>query len=234
MSKYEEFQQLFVSDGRTHQDLADDCFDAIDRLTRQMIEYSGWYSDDVEYISLSQPITSGRPKIVYRYKRSGRNLDRIRETAVWVNNLWSLGIRFRLRPDTTVSFSPREAMFVLPILAKSDLEGNITLKIESEGTFYRETDFGSLIELVFQRIQQLLEIGIQHLIGRSHKPDDLLDLGFVLDSESMKEFSAESQKPSTQPLEPTEEEATTPTNLPSVEGSAESDPSRSRHNYSVS
>ncbi len=191
MSKYEEFQHLFVEDGDTHQLQANACFDAIDELTYQLIEYSDWYPDDVEYITLGQPILPGKPKQMMRIKRTGRNRDRIREIASWMNNGWSLGIRFRLRPHVSVSFQPREVMFVLPILVNNSTSEEVTVQIEPEGTVYYPENFNSLVELTFQRIQTILELGVQRLISKSHRPEELHDLGFVLDSENLEELGIE-------------------------------------------
>jgi len=60
MSKYQEFQELFVQHGQDAHYQASHCFEAIEALTYRLIDYSGWFGDDVEYISLNQPIASSK------------------------------------------------------------------------------------------------------------------------------------------------------------------------------
>jgi hypothetical protein len=223
MSKYEQFQHLFVEDGDRHSIQSDACFDVIDQLTHQLIEYSEWHADDVECISLDQPILPGKPKQITRVKRSGKNRDRIRDVATWVNNGWSLGIRFRLRPHMSVSFQPREVMFVLPILVINHGGEEITVQTELAGTQYRPEQFDALVELTFERIQTILEQGVHQLIGRSHRPEELHDLGFVLDSEDLEELGIETtSKSAIQPArqekmaDPQPEPEIAPGNDPSV------------------
>jgi hypothetical protein len=194
MSKYEQFQQLFVDNGQSHKTDADDCFDAIADLTQQMIADSDWYSNDVEFISLNPSIALQKPHQILRFKRSGRNRERIREVAIWTGSFWSLGIRFRLRPQVNESFQPREIMFVLPILVKKKSNGNLIVKLDSDGTAYEPNEFERLTELVFQQIQKSLEQGIQHLIGRNSQFEELQDLGYVIRSESLQSLTVEIEK----------------------------------------
>jgi hypothetical protein len=182
LSKYQEFQARFVNHGQLHHTIAGECFEAIADLTQRMIDYSGWYADDVEYISLSHPIVPASPAKVRRFGRSGRNRERIREVASLVQGAWYLGIRFRLKPHVSVSFQPQEVQFVVPIWIKKDLAGNgdPVIQLKPHGRQYSLTEMETLIESVFQQIQQILEQGVQELMGVGDRQTELQSLGFVL------------------------------------------------------
>jgi hypothetical protein len=185
MSKYQEFQELFVNDGQTAHDQAGRCFEEIEDLTYQLVDYSGWFSDDVEYVTLSQPIGSAKPAKVKRFNRTGRNRERIREVATAIDGFWSLGIRFRLRPHLSVPFYPPEVMFVMPVLV-ANRDNQLVIKLEPDGTEYTIAEWGTLIELVFDRIHQILQGGIQTLLGVDDRREELQQLGFVLDTATLK------------------------------------------------
>ena len=202
MSKYEEFQQRFVADGDFHSQQVDRCLSAVDDLTRQLIAESGWYPDDVEYISLGQPVTRTKPARILRFKRTGKNLDRIRDVANCVGSTWSLGIRLRLRPHVSVSFEPREVMFVLPLLIQFNEENEVVFQIEPEGDIYAAGDPTSLVELTFDRIEQILDYGIQSLTSKSHRADELQEFGFLLDSETLEELGVATDSRSRPALQP--------------------------------
>jgi hypothetical protein len=195
MSKYQTYQQLFVNDGQRYRHDADRCFDTIDDLTQQLIAYSGWFSDDVEYIPLAQPILAAKPNTMLRYNRIGKNRERIRDVATLIEGWWCLGIRFRLKPHTLVSFQPAEVLFVLPLMVQKVRAGgrsihqsddrpvdlDVAIKLEPGGRTYHPDSFSALIELTFQRIEALLQHGIQALISESEQREVFQLLGFVLD-----------------------------------------------------
>lgn len=194
MSKYQEFQRLFVSEGQQYRNDADHCFDTIDQLTREMIAFSGWYGDDVEYINLTPPVSASKPTTVLRFNRLGKNRERIREVSRQVNSWWSLGIRFRLKPHLSVMFQPQEVLFVLPLIVKKVGPGDreVVVKIEPQGTEYRSEDFNQLSRLVFDRIQTILQYGIQRLISKLEHPEVIQVLGFAIDTENMQALRLES------------------------------------------
>ncbi|UBF27827.1 hypothetical protein K9N68_07935 [Kovacikia minuta CCNUW1] len=200
MSKYEQFQQLFIENAHSHHRDAEVCFEAIAELTYQMITTSGWYGDDVEFISLSHPIFPQKPLQVSRFNRAGRNRERIREVAVWTGSDWSFGIRFRLRPQLNAALQPREIMFVLPILAKKDSQGEVMIKISPQGTTYRSGEFEQLTELVFQQIQTILEQGGQYLVGKNSQAEALLDLGFLISAVNLQSLNTEAEETVNHPL----------------------------------
>jgi hypothetical protein len=180
MSKYQEFQELFVTDGQAVHYSAGACFEVVEDLTFRMLDYSGWYSDDVEYITLTQPISAGKPAKIVRFTRTGRNRDRIRDVATLVNGFWSLGIRLRLRPHVSVSFYPSEVMFVVPLLIQQTGENQFRLKQEPEGTEYDLETLDQLITTVFEQIQTLLEQGVQQSLSEGDRREEFQTLGFVL------------------------------------------------------
>jgi hypothetical protein len=165
-----------------HHTIAGECFEAIEDLTRRMIDYSGWYADDVEYISLNHPIVPTSPVKARRFNRSGRNRERIREVASLVQGYWYLGIRFRLKPHISVAFQPQEVQFVVPVWIKKDLAGNgsLVIQLKPHGREYDPAEPKTLIELVFQQIQQILEQGVQELMAVGDRQTELQSLGFVL------------------------------------------------------
>lgn len=185
MSKYQKFQELFVQHGQDAHHQASHCFEAIEALTYRLIDYSGWFGDDVEYISLSQPIASSKPTKIKRFNQTGRNRERIREVATALDGSWSLGIRFRLRPHLTVPFYPSEVMFVMPILV-TNRQDQALIKLEPDGAEYTPSEWETLIELVFERIHRILQSGIQPLLGLGDGREDWQQLGVVLDRETLK------------------------------------------------
>lgn len=201
MSKYREFQQRFVELGQQHHLDADACFDAVEQLTRQLIADSGWYSDDVEFIHLTQPFSSGRPSKALRFNRVGRNRDRIRDVASMTQGLWSLGLRFRLKPHLSVAFQPQEVMFVLPVRVGqhpdqasgqgSEQECPIAIQIEPDCKPYTPEEFAQLSELVWERIEKVLEQGIPRLIKQPEQAEEFQNLGIVLDSETLSSLGIE-------------------------------------------
>ena len=185
MSKYQEFQELFVRHGQDAHHQASHCFEVIEALTYRLIDYSGWFSDDVEYISLSQLIASSKPTKVKRFNRTGRNRERIREVATEIGCCWSLGIRFRLRPHLSVPFYPSEVMFVMPILV-ANKDDQVLIKLGSDDAEYTPSEWETLTELVFERIHRILQSGIHPLLGLGDGREDWQQLGIVLDRETLK------------------------------------------------
>jgi hypothetical protein len=189
MSKYQEFQQLFVTVGQQHRLEADLCFDAIDDLTSRIVDDAGWFPDDVELIDLAPPFATAKPSKILRFKRIGRNREHLRDVASQVEGWWCLGIRFRLKPHTTVIFQPPEVMFVLPVWVQCqghEPDRSIRLKIDSTGREYAPDEFGDVSQLTLQRMQTWLEAGVLPLLHHPDRGETLQVLGIVLDRDTLR------------------------------------------------
>ncbi len=194
MTKYQTLQELFVSQGHQLYADANVCFDFVEYLTREFLTYSGWYADDLEFISLSEPIRAERPDRRMRFNWMGSNRERIRDvTCMLEDGYWYLGLRLRLRPHVSVPFRHQDAWFVIPLILKrqSHSDESCVVKLHRDGRSYNAEQLEPLFDLLLGRIETILKRGVQPWLDSPILGDGYKLFGFVLDRDWGKALPAD-------------------------------------------
>jgi hypothetical protein len=194
MSKYQELYKAFVTDMSRHYENTNDCLNFAHQLVLKMVYKLGW-DESVEYMALQSTINSTNSSnsstsiSLYPEDKSKEQLGKL--AYIVDENFWYFGVRLKLRCGE-IAGRHKEVKFIIPFFIKKDDKDNkFVVKIDKNGQEYRYRgveEFNELYDLVFERLKEVIELGVQRLLERGEHSKNFQQKGIVISLKELDEL----------------------------------------------